>query len=311
MNPVRAGGNIMEIKVIREKKITQIYCSVDDFCKEFEPWLKARLLEFGDRKRRRKSSLSLSEIMTILIMFQCSGFRTLKHYYLYLCTYRRDLFPNLVSYSRFVELQPRAVIALWGYINYSRSESTGISFIDSTKISVCGNKRISRNKVFKDSAKIGKSTMGWFYGFKLHLVINECGEILACNLTTGNTDDRVPVRNLAKNFFGKLFADKGYISKELTRDLKKMGITLITQIKKNMKKQSLKAVDQILLRKRSIIETVNDQLKNISQIEHSRHRSVPNFLTNMFSGIIAYMFQEKKPKIKFHNIQNCDNLIVA
>ena len=301
----------MEISMNSELKIAQIYCSVDDFCKEFEPWLQARLLEYGDRKRARKSSLSLSEIMTILIMFQSSGFRTLKHYYLYLCRYRKDLFPNLVSYSRFVELQPRAVVSLWGYINYSRAKSTGINFIDSTKISVCGNKRISRNKVFKDSAKIGKSTMGWFYGFKLHLVINECGEILGCNLTTGNTDDRVPVRNLAKNLFGKLFADKGYISKELAHDLKQMGVTLITQIKKNMKKRSLKASEQILLRKRSIIETVNDQLKNISQVEHTRHRSVPNFLTNIFSGIIAYIFQDKKPKIKFQYFQNRNDLVVS
>ena len=153
--------------------------------------------------------------------------------------------------------------------------------------------------------------MGWFYGFKLHLVINECGEILGCNLTTGNTDDRVPVGNLAKNLFGKLFADKGYISKELAHDLKQMGVTLITQIKKNMKKRSLKASEQILLRKRSIIETVNDQLKNISQVEHTRHRSVPNFLTNIFSGIIAYIFQDKKPKIKFQYFQNRNDLVVS
>lgn len=297
--------------MISDDYLTRIFCKVDDFCEEFEPWLKSRMIESGDRKRQRSSLLSLSEIMTILVAFQSSGYRTLKHFYLYLVKSKKSLFPNLVSYSRFVELQPQAVVGLWGYINYSKSSSSGISFIDSTKISVCGNKRISRNRVFKDSAKIGKSTMGWFYGFKLHLVINECGEVLACTLTTANTDDRVPVKNLAKNLFGKLFGDKGYVSKKLVKELKEMGVTLITQIKKNMKKKTLDFVDQVLLRKRSIIETVNDQLKNISQIEHTRHRSIPNFLTNVFAGIIAYMFQEKKPKIKFKNEKKIENLVLA
>jgi len=269
------------------------------------------MLESGDRKRERSSRLSLSEVITIIIVFQCSGYRTLKHFYLHLLGNKRSLFPNLVSYSRFIELQPQAVIALWEYINYSRGQATGISFIDSTKIAVCGNKRISRNKVFKDNAKIGKSTMGWFYGFKLHLVINECGEVLACTLTTANTDDRAPVKNLAKNLFGKLFGDKSYIDKKLAEELEQMGVTLITQIKKNMKQKTLEFVDQVLLRKRSIIETVNDQLKNISQMEHTRHRSVPNFLTNVFAGIIAYMFQEKKPTIKVKNNTEIQNLMRA
>jgi hypothetical protein len=297
--------------MITEDKITEIFCAVDDFCKAFEPWLESKMIESGDRKRERKSSLSLSEVMTILIIFHSSGYRTLKHFYHYLLDARGDLFPSLVSYSRFVELQPRAVMGLWGYINYSRSKASGISFIDSTKIAVCGNKRISRNQVFKGSAKIGKSTMGWFFGFKLHLIINECGEILSCTLTTANTDDRAPVKNLAKKLFGKLFGDKGYVSEKLTEELKEMGVELITQIKKNMKQKAHKLIDQILLRKRSIIETVNDQLKNISQIEHTRHRSIPNFLTNVFAGIVAYMFQEKKPKIKFNCTQQSQNLVLA
>jgi hypothetical protein len=310
INPVRR-EQIMENKMITDSKITGIFCVVDDFCKVFEPWLRSKMIEFRDRHRERKSNLSLSEVMTILIVFQSSGYRTLKHFYLHLLSSKSDLFPNLVSYSRFVELQPRAVIALWGFINSSSNKATGISFVDSTKIAVCGHKRISRNKVFKDCAQIKKSAMGWFYGFKLHLIIDECGEILSCTLTTGNTDDRVPVKNLAKNLFGKLFGDKGYISEKLTCELKEMRVELITQLKKNMKQKTHKFIDQILLRKRSIIETVNDQLKNISQIEHTRHRSKSNFLTNVFAGIISYMFQEKKPKINFNRHINTENLLLA
>jgi hypothetical protein len=149
-------------------------------------------------------------------------------------------------------------------------EQTGISYIDATKIEVCEDKRISRNKVFKGVAKIGKTTMGWFYGFKLHLIINEKGGLLAVKLTAGNVDDRTYVSEMSSEIFGKIFGDKGYISKKLFEEL---------------------------LRKRSIIETVNDQLKNISQIEHARHRSVMNFMANLLCGLLAYTFQEKKPCI--------------
>jgi len=290
---------------------TRVFCSVDDFCEEFEPWLKARMLTDGSRKRVRSSSLSLSEIMTILICFHSSGFREFKKFYFHIYSYYQHLFPKLVSYTRFVQLQPRAVVALLGYINYSKSQPTGIAFIDSTKISVCGNKRISRNKVFKNSAKIGKSTMGWFFGFKLHLIINEYGEILSCHLTKGNVDDRKPVPKMIKNLFGYLFGDKGYISEKLTETLKSFGLKLVTQVKKNMKKKLRTQYEQIMLRKRSLIETVNNQLKNISQIEHTRHRSVPNFLTNIFAGIIAYMFQEKKPSIKFQYVLTQKDCMLA
>lgn len=156
---------------------------------------------------------------------------------------------------------------------------------------------MSRNKVFSDIAKKGKSTIGWFFGFKLHLIINECGELLAVKFTKGNVDDRSPVLDMVKNIFGKLYGDKGYISKELTENLFDKCVHLITGVKKNMKNKLLTLIDKILLRKRSIIEAVNDQLKNISQIEHSRHRGVYNFIVNILCGLIAYTLQPKKPTI--------------
>jgi hypothetical protein len=174
---------------------------------------------------------------------------------------------------------------------------TGISFVDSTKITVCGTKRISHNKVFKDIAKIGKSSMGWFFGFKLHLAINDQGEVVAFTITAANIDDRKPLPTLAKGLVGKLFGDKGYISAKLTEKLLDQGLQLFTTVKKNMKNKVMELGDKLLLRKRSIIETVNDQLKNICQIEHTRHRSHANFLINLIAGIAAYTLQERKPKI--------------
>jgi len=279
--------------------ITELFCNVDDFCKEFEPKWQRYQLENGLRKRRRKSSLTLSEVMTIIIYFHQSNYRTFKSYYTkYVRRHLQDEFPGLVSYSWFIRLMAQAFVPLLMFLLSQRGQCTGISFIDSTSIKVCHNRRINRHKVFSGLAARGKTTMGWFFGFKLHLVVNDRGEILAFQLTPGNIDDRDPVQTLSKDLIGKLFADKGYISKALQEELLGNGLFLITGVRKNMKNQLMSMSDKLLLRKRSIIETINDQLKNISQIEHSRHRSFVNFLLNLFAGLIAYCLRPKKPSIR-------------
>ncbi len=266
---------------------TELFCDVDDFCQLFEPLLRLRQIESGQRKRHRRPRLATSEIMTILIMFHVSNYRTFNHFYLMMQRRHRADFPNLVSYSRFVELMPSVLAPLCAYLQTRFGENTGIAFIDSTALAVCKNKRIDRHRVFAGIARRGKTTMGWFYGFKLHLVINERGELLAVQLTAGNVDDRQPVPKLVKNLIGKLFADKGYISAKLFMQLWDQGVQLVTQIRKNMTNRLMPLWDKIMLRKRSLIETVNDQLKNIAQIEHSRHRSPTNFLVNLLAGLIS------------------------
>ena len=277
---------------------TEQFCDVDDFCQQFEPLLHQRQIESGQRKRRRRPRLATSEIMTILIMFHVSNYRTFKHFYLMMQRRHRADFPNLISYSRFVELMPSVLAPLCAYLQTRFGENTGIAFIDSTALTVCKNKRIDRHRVFAGIARRGKTTMGWFYGFKLHLVINERGELLAVHLTAGNVDDRQPVPRLVKNLIGKLFADKGYISAKLFIQLWDQGVQLVTQIRKNMTNRLMPLWDKIMLRKRSLIETVNDQLKNIAQIEHSRHRSPTNFLVNLLAGLISYTHQPKKPTLR-------------
>ena len=140
--------------------------------------------------------------------------------------------------------------------------------------------------------------MGWFFGFKLHLVVNDRGEILQFCITHGNVDDRKPVPHLAQKLLGKLFGDKGYLSQALARSLREMfDLQLITKLRKNMKNQLMTMTDRILLRHRSVIESIIDQLKNISQIEHSRHHSIPNFLVNVLCGLIAYCHRPSKPSL--------------
>jgi len=277
---------------------TELFVEVDDFWLAFTPEYERHLLVDGRRHRRREGQLSVSEIMTLLIAFQTSNFRDFKHFYAYVGLHHRQDFPDLVSYARFVSWIPRVTMPLFAYLwRTGRGPVTGISFIDSTALKVCGNKRITRNRVFRGLAALGKTTMGWFYGFKLHLVINDCGDLLGFQLTPGNIDDRQPVEFLAGDLWGQLFGDKGYISQELFRKLYEQSLKLITGIRSNMTNRLMEVSEKILLRKRSLIETVNDQLKNVCQIEHTRHRSPANFIVHLMAGLIAYARQPKKPSL--------------
>ena len=237
--------------------------------------------------------------MTILILFQQSGYRTFKGFYTqHVQTHLRAEFPHLVSYTRFVGLMPRVVLPLAIYLHTQLGACTGISFVDATALVVCRNPRIAQHKVFRADARRGKTTMGWFYGFKLHLVVNDRGELLAFCLTPGNVDDRRPVPRLVRRLFGKLFGDRGDISQPLAEALLvHHGIHLVTKARKNMRGRLLTLADKLLLRKRALIESVNDQLKNVSQIEHTRHRSPYNFLVHLLAGLVAYCHQPKKPSL--------------
>jgi hypothetical protein len=212
-----------------------LFCDVDDFCLGFEPQCRRRLLSGRTRSRDRDGRLSLSEMVTIVIAFQLSHYRDFKAFYNNLRESSSDLFTGLVSYQRFIGLMPRLVVSLAGDLKSRFGTCSGISFVDSTHLAVCGNKRIERNRVFEGFAARGKSTVGWFYGFKLHVVINGCGELPGVQLTPGNVDDRKPVSTITKALTGKLIGDKGYISQALFEELFSRGLQLVTTIRKNMK----------------------------------------------------------------------------
>jgi len=285
-------------------KVTEIFCLVDEFCKEYDQIVDKALL---GNPLKRPSIMSKSEVITLTILFQLSGFRTFKHFYIfYVQKHMKDDFPNTVSYNRFTELVGQNLMAMSLFLKTCcLGDCTGISFVDSTPVRVCKAKRIYNNKVFKGIASTGKSTMGWFHGFKLHIVINDKGEILNFAITQANVDDRTPLKkkSFLDKIYGKLYADKGYIGKDLMQFLFADGLHLVTHIKNNMENSLMTMSDKILFRKRSVIETVNDELKNMCQIEHSRHRSFTNFLANIVAGLIAYSFLPKKPSIKYQTIK--------
>jgi len=283
-------------------KLHQLFCDADDFCNEFIPIWKRSLIQSGHKKRNRSKCLCESEIITIVVSFQMSGYKNFKTFYLMqVMKTMRSAFPRLPSYNRFVELMAEVLQPLAAFMESRCGKSDGIAFVDSTSLRVCENIRIPRHKTFADEAGRAKSSTGWFYGFKLHFTVNDRGDILSFCLTCANVDDRKPVPFLANNLMGKLFGDKGYISKELSALLAAQDVELITTLKKNMKPRFIRAFDKLILRKRSIIETINDQLKNIFNLEHSRHRSLINFLVNAIACLVAYSYQEKKPSLNLNH----------
>jgi len=287
-------------------KLVTLFYLIDEFCKEFEPAWRKQRMTLGLAYRNKPCRMSLSEILTIIVHFHQSNHKTFKYYYLdYVCAHLRSDFPNLVSYGRFVELMGEVTTPMVTMLVSLLSTPSTANYIDSTKLVVCHNRRIRRNKVFKGLAARGKSSMGWFYGFKLHLIVNEHGEIISFFITPGNVPDNniETVIKLARKMQGNLFGDRGYISKDLFAALWGQGTRLITGIRRNMKNRLLPLMDKLMLRGRSIIETINDQLKNQEQIEHTRHRSPVNFGVNLFSGLIAYQLQPKKPSLHFSNTE--------
>jgi hypothetical protein len=283
------------------EQMIAVFCDIDDFCIEYE-----KHMITGEGAAIPKTKMELSEIMTIAVMYHLSHYREFKWYYKNLVSKDwRGYFPKLVSYNRFVEIMQTISVPLILYLMRDGfGKCSGINFADSTSLDVCDNRRIHSHKVFADLAKRGKSSTGWFFGFKLHIVINDRGEILSFCITPANVDDKdwEVMSHLTQNLFGKLFADKGYMSPKLFAKLWERNIQLVTKIRKNMKNKLMNLTDKLLLRKRAVIECVNDFLKNICDIEHSRHRSINNFFTNAFSALVAYSFLPKKPAISLPNL---------
>ena len=239
--------------------VARIFCELDDFCQQFEHyWQHQAQLPSMPGERRSQSRLRLSEVMTIAVAFHGSGFRTFKEFYtLCVLPHWRGAFPKLVSYSRFIEWLPWGLMLLCCFLHTRKGHCTGIAFIDSTPLNVCHPCRAHGYKVFQGQAKWGKNSVGWHFGFKLHLIVNDQGELLAFKLTPANTDDRKPVPDRTQDLLGKLFGDRGYVSQALFEQLYERGLQLITKSKKNVKNRLVKLVDKILLRKRALIESIN------------------------------------------------------
>ena len=292
--------------------IVSLFCEIHDFFIMYETHLARHCLpnQTPSERRRRRRQLHASEVMTLLVAFHQSNYRTLKHFYeRHVCVYWTSEFPNLVSYPRFVQLQQEVLMLLTLYLQTRLGRCSGISFVDSTPLRVCHNRRTSARRVFLPNAGRGKTSMGWFYGFKLHIVINDTGELLSFLFTPANTDDRHPVVKLiSTGVSGNLYADRGYISKDLRELLSKQSINLIYKVRKNMKPLRLSVADEVLLKKRVLVESVIKELKTQTQLEHTRHRSLKNFQVNAMAALIAYTYLLKKPTLRLRKLQEIKDL---
>jgi Transposase DDE domain len=280
-------------------KYTTIFSIVDDFCKTYADWIQHKLLN-SCKQRVRSGKLSLSESVSIMIFYHFSPFKNFKTYYKHFVE-TGILFKNPPCYERFIQIIPSLFMPIIIMMHYLSGRKTGLYYVDSTHFAVCKNIRINRHKTFESFAARGHSSIDWFYGFKLHMIINDKSEIVALKITEGNIDDRKAFEEMAikKDLKGKCYADKGYISKELFKRLYQKGLLLITGIKKNMKDYLMPILDKIFLRKRFIIETIFGYLKEQFNIKPSKHRSPTNFFASLFSALIAYQIKPTKPLISY------------
>lgn len=278
-----------------KRDFTKLYCFVDDFIKEFEQ--NGIAIINCKSKPGVASYLTTSEVLTILIGFYDSSFDCFKNYYqkVILMNHINDF--KLVTYEHFTKLIGKYLPFLTSLLHKMFDKCSGVSFVDSTSIAVCKNYRIYSHKVFDGIAKRGKTTKGWFYGLKLHLIINHEGSLVKASFSAGSKDDRKHLSSMTSNIYGKLFSDRGYISKKLFADLFDKNIQLITRIKKGMKNILMPINDKMLLLKRALVETVIGRIKLLDKFEHSRHRSVTNAFSHMIASLINYQLLDKKPSI--------------
>lgn len=285
---------------INETKLIEIFCDCDDFCNAMSK-IQNKLQIGSGRKPTRTPSITLSESMCILIVYHHSGIKCFQYFYQRMVEKQmRSYFPKAPSYTRFVELIPRSAIAMFLFVNlFRRGTTTGCYFADSKKLPVCDNLRIRSNHVFAGVAGRSKSSTGWFYGLKLFLVINQFGQVMNGWVTPANIADNnfSMMKRIFQSLKGFVFADKGFISQHAFEHFYHLGLKIVTTIRSNMKNKLMPLFEKLLRKKRGIIESVNDLLMTLCDIDHTRHRSPVNALTHILSGVAAYTYLDKLPSI--------------
>jgi Transposase DDE domain len=298
----------MEVTML--DRLVEVFCEVDDFCKTFQGAFESHLIGNGPGPRGPDPGLADAEIITLLLVLHSSGFKYLKNFYNGpMGAVLRRYFPGMPCYERFIALQQRAFLPLMAFLFSKLGKKTGIYYIDSTALPVCHNRRIGRHKTFAGLAARGKTSMGWFLGFKLHLVFNDRNEIAALKLTPGNVADTAPVPALTKDLIGKLFGDKGYIGKKLAEELLRRGLTLFTRVRKNRKSLPISMIDKMLLNGRNIAETIIGNIKGFSSLNLPKHRRPINGFLHLMAALVAYQLDPIKPNHAFFS--RCPPTITA
>jgi len=285
---------------LTEDKLTQIFIDCDDFMKDFQPWF----VHHGiGGAASPVSKLSGSEIITICIAYHFSRYDCFKSFYRQMVEKQlKPYFPDIPSYPRFVSLRKHCLLEMSLFL-VSRMSLPGqqANFIDSKQLPSCHIKREKNHKTMKGLASKGKTSTGWFFGLKLHLVINQYAQLCNFMLTGGRVSDNngKALKTLFKRLKGLFFGDKGYLTK-LKGWLSERGVYLVTKARKNMRHRKLALSEKHYLRHRGIIETVFGLLCFQADIDHARHRSQKGMVMNLFSGLLAYTYFDALPRLKMY-----------
>lgn len=281
---------------------TELFCLIDDFCIQFKPIYLKSLKDSGVIKRCRNAFLELSEIIFLATWFHLSHCKSFKHFIGFVKFYHHKDFKLLPSYQRINALVAQHANAITAFFEalLIKPQQGYIHFIDSTPLTVCKNTRIHRHRTFRSNAGRSKSSTGWFYGFKLHLIINQACEIVSALVTAGNVSDVNALFPLFQMhpIKGKLFGDRGYISNFYKELLDSKQCDLVTRSRSNMKQVILSDEDEHYMCQRNLIETVNSQLKDDLGIEHSRHRSWRGYIAHIYAALIAYQCVTIKAQVR-------------
>lgn len=274
--------------------LISIYCFVEDFHVVILRTIRFSVIRPSQGHPPTKTrNLSLAELVTLVLFKQFTGHKTWKAFYRYIKTYHSQDFPQLPEYQNFVgamnALSPYAMIMTTAFCSFFRKQTKTqeLKIADSTKLAVCNIKREFSHKVCKGLARKSKSTMGWFYGFKLHIVCNQLMQILECTILTATVDDRAALELIWAHIFGLIVADAGYLGKNRADKARAHGKILFTAVKANMKKL-MTDWQHDLLKARQIIETVFSVLKLRLGIETSLPRSPLGYFAHYAWCLAAY-----------------------
>lgn len=275
-----------------------IFCFVDDFHEHILTLLRPALIRpHQQHPPLKRRNLSTTELVSLALFFQFTGHRSWRDFYKYIKTHYRQDFPDLPSYRNFVAamnaLSPYAVILLQAFCALFRqtTPATAAKFADSTNLPVCSIKREFSHQVMKLFATKSKTTMGWFYGLRLHVLCNELMQILECRITTATVGERAALESMWNYIFGLIVADAGYLGQEFQTRARSLGKQLLTGARANMKKLLTKKQHE-LLQLRQVIETIFSVLKTRLGLGSTLPRSPLGHFARYVWCLAAYQLKQ-------------------
>ena len=250
-----------------------------------------------------RSAMSLADTLKLVLAYhsEVHQFKHFKAFHQYVSQHQREQFPNLLSYSRTNCLRCKVYQLLEALFGFNLGKPTADNLIDSTRIPTTKRHRGKRKRKMLTKANFGYTWSGYYFGFKLHLIINSFGEIIRTEITPAKISDVSQVKKMCQGMTGNLYGDRGYVGKDLREEVEnEFGVHLKAKPRKNMSGDYLSKRDKKFLRKcRNIIETVIGMLKRSHDLEHSRHRSNNGFYSNLWGALVAYSFRLDKPCVSF------------